>query len=150
MTIKLRYEVKSTRNITPDEFKMFFSKLFFSNKQFSEDYFVRLMCLNRPTICVYLGTMLVGCMILKKVKRTLKISAVSSILILQGEHIVKSLLKIAQDFVDNEFSEFDNCYITINPNNTPEQILDILSKLGYQITTVRANGDYIYTYAKSI
>lgn len=147
--MKFEYKIKSTRNLTTEECASFFSKLFWKNRKLSPKYFVNVSHLNRPLIGVYLGDTLIACAILKEAGRALKISSIMSTLLLQSSKLTQEILSIIKSIVDDDFSVFDNCYIEID-DTAPEELVNILIKNGFQLTTIRANGVNIYTYAKSI
>lgn len=137
------FHVKSTRNldITRD--------IYSGYPDIS--YLVKLTKLNRP--CIFVNdsdNKLVGIMVLNRYDRFLKLCLLVVHPRYRRENIAHNLLQIALATLEDEFNAVDILYTVCPHQFNTDNYQKILLKHGFQVTTVKANGDIVYTYEKPI
>lgn len=141
--MKYRLELHSTKNINPEEdvFESYPDK----------EYIKKLSKLNRPAIyALNKYDMPVGVIVLDKKFRAVKINYIMIHRCYRNMKIGYNLIKTVLSMFNDDFSPVDIIY-TVCPQKIDTTIYQkILLKLGFQVTTIKANGDIVYTYAKSI
>lgn len=140
-----KYKISSTKNIN-------FDSLIF-REYTDKKYLQSLHRLNRPAVCIYdteYQNVLVGCAILSKRSRTLKICLLMVLDNYRHKHFGSSLMKYIIDFINDDFSDVDYCYTVCPKSIDTNEYEEFLLKHGFYVSTIKANGDVIYTYAGSI
>lgn len=139
------YRIMSTKNIN-------FDSLIFRDYN-DKKYLQSLHKLNRPAICIFdekYSKLLIGCAILSKRSRALKICLLVVLDNYRRKHFGSSLMKHIIDFVNDDFADVDYCYTVCPRNIDTNNYEEFLLKHGFYVSTIKANGDVIYTYAGSI
>ena len=90
----------------------------------------------------------IGCIVFCRKQRAIKINLLYTHPGFRNQGIAKSLLKLVLNFINDDFSDYDVVYSVVNPANEIYQ--ELLTKSGFQIQTVKANGELVFTYGKSI
>lgn len=140
-----KYEISSTKNIN-------FDSLIFREYP-DKKYLQSLHRLNRPAVCIYDETyskLLVGCAILSKRSRALKICLLMVLDNYKHKHFGSSLMKYIIDFVNDDFSDVDYCYMVCPKNIDTNEYEGFILRHGFSLSTIKANGDLVYTYARTI
>mgnify|MGYP001050532689 FL=1 len=140
-----KYKISSTKNIN-------FDSLIFREYP-DKKYLQSLHRLNRPAVCIYdesYSELLIGCAVLSKRSRALKICLLVVLDNYRHRHFGSSLMKYIIDFVNDDFSDVDYCYAVCPRNVDTNNYEGFLLKHGFYVSTIKANGDVIYTYAGSI
>lgn len=105
--------------------------------------------LNRPCIVAqHNNECYIGCIVFCRKQRAIKINLLYTHPGFRNQGIAKSLLKLVLNFINDDFSDYDVVYSVANPDNEIYQ--ELLTKSGFQIQTVKANGELVFTYGKSI
>ena len=140
-----KYKISSTKNID-------FDSLIF--REYSDKkYLQSLHRLNRPAVCIYdesYSKLLIGCVVLSKRSRALKICLLVVLDNYRHRHFGSSLMKYIIDFINDDFFDVDYCYTVCPRNVDTNNYEEFLLKHGFYVSTIKANGDVIYTYAGSI
>lgn len=137
-----KYELTSTRNLklTDNIFKSYPD----------HTYLTKLTKLNRPAIKVYDEGKLVGYAVMSKRNRAMKLC----LLIVHSNYkrlkLGTKILKIILTIFKDEFNDVDTLYTVCPKQFNTDAYQSLLIKNGFQITTVKANGEIVYSYAKSI
>lgn len=141
--MKYRLELHSTKNINPDE------EIFLTHPD--KDYIKNLSKLNRPAIYALSRYGIpIGVVVLDKKFRAVKINYICVHRCYRNLKIGYNLIKTVLSIFTDEFSPIDVIY-TVCPQKIDTTIYQkLLLKLGFQVTTIKANGDIVYTYAKPI
>lgn len=140
-----KYKITSTKNIN-------FDSLIFRDYN-DKKYLQSLHKLNRPAVCIYDekdSKLLIGCAVLSKRSRALKICLLMVLDNYRHKHFGSSLMKYIINFVNDDFSDVDYCYTVCPCNADTNNYEELLLKYGFYVSTIKANGDVIYTYAGSI
>lgn len=140
-----KYKITSTKNIN-------FDSLIFRDYS-DKKYLQSLHKLNRPAVCIYDekdSKLLIGCAVLSKRSRALKICLLMVLDNYRHKHFGSSLMKYIINFVNDDFSDVDYCYTVCPRNADTNEYEELLLKHGFYVSTIKANGDVIYTYAGSI
>lgn len=140
-----KYKISSTKNIN-------FDSLIF-REYTDKKYLQSLHRLNRPAVCIYdteYQNVLVGCAVLSKRSRALKICLLVVLDNYRHKHFGSSLMKYIIDFVNDDFSDVGYCYTVCPKNMDTDEYEEFLLKHGFYASTIKANGDVIYTYARPI
>lgn len=140
-----KYKISSTKNIN-------FDSLIFREYP-DKKYLQSLHRLNRPAVCIYdesYSKLLIGCAVLSKRSRALKICLLVVLDNYRHRHFGSSLMKYIIDFVSDDFSDVDYCYTVCPRDVDTNNYEEFLLKHGFYVSTIKANGDVIYTYAGSI
>lgn len=140
-----KYKLMSTKNIN-------FDSLIFRDYS-DKKYLQSLHRLNRPAVCIYdekYSKLLIGCAVLSKRSRALKICLLVVLDNYRHKHFGSSLMKYIIDFVNDDFSDVDYCYTVCPKNMDTDEYEEFLLKHGFYVSTIKANGDVIYTYAGSV
>lgn len=140
-----KYKISSTKNIN-------FDSLIFREYP-DKKYLQSLHRLNRPAVCIYdesYSKLLIGCAVLSKRSRALKICLLVVLDNYRHRHFGSSLMKYIIDFVNDDFPDVDYCYTVCPRNVDTNNYEEFLLKHGFYVSTIKANGDVIYTYAGSI
>lgn len=140
-----KYKLMSTKNIN-------FDSLIFRGYS-DKKYLQSLHRLNRPAVCIYdekYSKLLIGCAVLSKRSRALKICLLVVLDNYRHKHFGSSLMKYIIDFVNDDFSDVDYCYTVCPKNMDTDEYEEFLLKHGFYVSTIKANGDVIYTYAGSV
>lgn len=139
------YRIMSTKNIN-------FDSLIFRDYN-DKKYLQSLHKLNRPAICVFdekYSKLLIGCAVLKRHRRTLKICLFTVLDAYRHKHFGSSLMKAVLNLVNDDLSDADYCYTVCPKNVDTDEYEEFLLKHGFYVSTIKANGDVIYTYARTI
>lgn len=140
-----KYKISSTKNIN-------FDSLIF-REYTDKTYLQSLHRLNRPAVCIYDekdSKLLIGCAVLSKRSRALKICLLAVLDNYRHKHFGSSLMKYIINFVNDDFSDVDYCYTVCPRNVDTNEYEELLLKHGFYVSTIKANGDVIYTYAGTI
>lgn len=140
-----KYKISSTKNIN-------FDSLIF-REYADKKYLQSLHKLNRPAVCIYdekYSKLLIGCAVLSKKSRALKICLLVVLDNYRHKHFGSSPMKYIINFVNDDFSDVDYCYTVCPRNVDTNGYEELLLKHGFYVSTIKANGDVIYTYAGSI
>lgn len=139
----LNYSIKSTKNID------FTDSLF--EDYLDQEYLKKLHKVNRPVIAVTTKEgILVGCAILCHKRSAIKINLLIVHKLFRHTGLGKSLLKVIVNFVDDTFCEATTCYTVCPEFMDTTDFQTILLKQGFLLTTIKANGDTVFTYATSV
>ena len=141
--MKFRLELHPTKNINPEE-------EIFENYP-DKEYIKKLSRLNRPAIyALNKYDMPIGVAVLNKSFRAVKINYIMIHRCYRNLKIGYNLIKTVLSMLNDDFCDVDIIY-TVCPQKIDTTIYQkLLLKLGFQVTTIKANGDIVYTYAKSI
>lgn len=136
-----QYFVKSTRNldISLDIFRGYPDVT----------YLVKLSKLNRPCIEVRDEDKLVGLVVFHKHNRFLKLCLliVHRNYVGLSKSIAESLINLVKDISEDAFNGVDVLYTVCPYQFNTDRYQQRLIKSGFQLTTIKANGDIVYTYA---
>lgn len=140
-----KYKLMSTKNIN-------FDSLIF--KDYSDKkYLQSLHRLNRPVICVFdkkHNDLLIGCVVLSQYKRVLKICLFTVLDNYRHKHFGSSLMKLVLNYVNDDFSDVDCCYTVCPHNIDTNEYEGFILRHGFSLSTITANGDLVYTYARTV
>ena len=141
--MKYRLELHSTKNINPEE-DIFASYL-------DKEYIKKLSKLNRPAIyALNKYNMPIGVVVLNKSFRAVKINYIMIHRCYRNIKIGYNLIKTVLSMLNDDFCDVDIIYTVCPQKIDTTAYQQLLLKLGFQVTTIKANGDIVYTYAKSI
>lgn len=141
--MKYRLELHSTKNINPEEdvFESYPDK----------EYIKKLSKLNRPAIyALNKYDMPIGVVVLNKSFRAVKINYIMIHRCYRNSKIGYNLIKTVLSMLNDDFCDVDIIYTVCPQKIDTTAYQKLLLKLGFQVTTIKANGDIVYTYAKSI
>lgn len=113
-------------------------------------YLTKLTKLNRPTIKVYDEGKLIAFVVLCKRDRAMKLCLMLVHRFYTRQHIGLRLMHIIRSIFNDEFNDVDTLYTVCPHQFNTDAYQQLLIRTGFQVTTVKANGDIVYTYAKSI
>lgn len=137
------YRLTSTKNlnITRDIFRSYPDTT----------YLVKLTKLNRPCIQVYdVDKKLIGILILKKNKRSIKICLLLVHSRYRTSGLGNSLIRLTINALYSDFNDADVLYTVCPHQFKTDAYQDLLIHNNFILSTIRANGDLVYSYAKSI
>lgn len=140
-----KYKLMPTKNVN-------FDSLIF-REYTDKKYLQSLHRLNRPAVCIYDekdSKLLIGCATLSKRSRALKICLLVVLDNYRHKHFGSSLMKYIIDFVNDDFSDVDYCYTVCPCNIDTNEYEGFILRHGFSLSTIRANGDLVYTYARTI
>lgn len=140
-----KYKLMSTKNVN-------FDSLIF-REYADKKYLQSLHRLNRPVICVFdkkHDSLLIGCVVLSQRKRALKICLFTVLDNYRHRHFGSSLMKLVLNYVNDDFSDVDYCYTVCPCNTDTNEYEGFILRHGFSLSTIRANGDLVYTYARTI
>lgn len=141
--MKYRLELHSTKNINPEE------EVFESYPD--KEYIKKLSKLNRPAIyALNKYNMPIGVVVLNKSFRAVKINYIMIHRCYRNIKIGYNLIKTVLSMLNDDFCDVDVIYTVCPQKIDTTAYQKLLLKLGFQVTTIKANGDIVYTYAKSI
>ena len=137
------------------EYKILTTKNFNFSLSLFEDYvdksyLNKLSKLNRPLIAVYRDNVLIGAIVFSKHGNALKINILCIHPVYRRKGLGTNLLRLVLSFVEDDFCNQVVVYSTISNIQNSCAYQELLLKNGFQIQTVKANGEVIYTYGKSI
>lgn len=138
------YQLKSTKN-------MDIRNELFKNYP-DPTYLVKIRKLNRPLIEVRfkLSNELAAIAVLNKFGRHLKLCLIIVHKEYKNRNLGNSIIKVIKDMFLNDFNDVDILYTVCPHQFNTDTYQKLLIKNGFQVTTIKANGDIVYTYAKSI
>lgn len=141
--MKFYYQLKSTRSINLDK------DIFKSYPD--STYLVKISKLNRPALFVTTEEgQLVALVVLSKFGRHLKLCLLLVHGLFREKGIGNQLIQVIKTMFKDDFNDVDILY-TVCPNQFNTDAYQILlMKNNFMLTTIKANGDIVYTYAKSV
>lgn len=141
--MKYRLELKSSKNINIHE------EVF--NDYSDPMYIKRLTTLNRPAIFALskYNTPL-GVIVLNKKFRAVKISYICIHPCYRRQHIGYNLIDTIKSMFNDDFADVDVIYTVCPKKINTDNYQKLLLRCGFQVTTIKANGDIVYSYAKSV
>lgn len=134
--------IKSTKgfNFNQDIFKNYPDK----------KYLKKLSKLNRMMIVYMVEDLVAGVIVLSKKDRFLKINLVLTHKYLRNRKIASALMKVIFNILNDDFSDTDVLYTVCTTKFDTSNYQSFLIKHGFTLSTIKANGELVYTYAKSI
>ena len=143
MQLDFYLETGSTRNLNTDEFIF--------NTYEDQNYIKKLRKTNRAVIYARSNYgMCLGAIIISKNLRALKINLMIVHKCFRRYKVGNELIKTIISIFNDDFMSADILYTVCPHNLITNEYQELLLKNGFQLTTIKANGDLIYTYAKSI
>ena len=91
-----------------------------------------------------------GVIVLSKKDRFLKINLVLTHKYLRNRKIASVLMKVVFNILEDDFSDTDVLYTVCTTKFDTKNYQSFLIKHGFTLSTIKANGELVYTYAKSI
>lgn len=138
----LRYKLTSTRNLPIHK------DLFIGYPDIT--YLVKLTKLNRPCIQVTKDDELIGLMVLTRYNRYLKISLLLVHPSYKSKNIGNELISMAISTLNDDFSPVDFLYTVCPHQFNTDNYQSLLLKNNFQVSTIKPNGDVVYTYAQPV
>lgn len=138
------YCVKSTKNLD------IHNEIFKSYPD--PTYLVKIRKLNRPLIEIKSKDTdkILALAVLNKFERHVKICLILKHPSYKLYSFGNKLIKIILDMFNDEFMDADTLYTVCPHQFNTEKYQNLLIKNNFQLSTIKANGDLVYTYAKSI
>lgn len=140
-----KYKLMSTKNVN-------FDCLIFRDYS-DKKYLQSLHRLNRPVICVFdkkHDDLLIGCVVLSQYKRALKICLFTVLGNYRHKHFGSSLMKLVLNYINDDFCDADYCYTVCPHNIDTNEYEEFILRHGFSLSTIKANGDLVYAYARTI
>lgn len=114
-------------------------------------YLMKLRRINRPMLMIHHSEgLLAGIAVMKQTGRHLKICLLLVHRHFKNMKLGYNLLMIIKSMFDDDFNDVDILYTTVPHQFNTDRYQELLTRFGFQVSTVKANGDLVYTYAKSI
>ena len=113
-------------------------------------YLKKLSRLNRMLLVYMVEDLVAGVIVLSKKDRFLKINLVLTHKYLRNRKIASALMKVVFNILDDDFSDTDVLYTVCTTKFDTKNYQSFLIKHGFTLSTIKANGELVYTYAKSI
>lgn len=113
-------------------------------------YLKKLSKLNRMMIVYMVEDLVAGVIVLSKKDRFLKINLVLTHKYLRNRKIASALMKVVFNILEDDFSDTDVLYTVCTTKFDTKNYQSFLIKHGFTLSTIKANGELVYTYAKSI
>ena len=113
-------------------------------------YLKKLSKLNRMMIVYMVEDLVAGVIVLSKKDRFLKINLVLTHKYLRNRKIASALMKVVFNILSDDFSDTDVLYTVCTTKFDTKNYQSFLIKHGFTLSTIKANGELVYTYAKSI
>lgn len=114
-------------------------------------YIMKLRRINRPMIMIHHEEgLLAGIAVMKQTGRHLKICLLLVHRRFKNMKLGYNLLRVIRNMFEDDFNDVDILYTTAPHQFNTDRYQELLLKFGFQISTVKANGDLVYTYAKSV
>lgn len=114
------------------------------------DYIRKIKRLNRCAIQYFDEGKLVGFAVLSKKNRFLKLNMLCVHEAYQRKGIASTILKVILEMLFDDFNPTDTLYTVCTTKFNTYNYQSFLVKHGFQLTTIKSNGELVYTYAKSI
>lgn len=113
-------------------------------------YLKKLSKLNRMMIVYMVEDLLAGVIVLSKKDRFLKINLVLTHKYLRNRKIASALMRVVFNTLEDDFYDADVLYTVCTTKFDTSNYQSFLIKHGFTLSTIKANGELVYTYAKSI
>ena len=113
-------------------------------------YLKKLSRLNRMLLVYMVEDLVAGVIVLSKKDRFLKINLVLTHKYLRNRKIASALMKVVFNILEDDFSDTDVLYTVCTTKFDTKNYQSFLIKHGFTLSTIKANGELVYTYAKSI
>lgn len=142
--MELVYKLRSTKNMD------IHNKLF---KDYPDPtYLVKIRKLNRPLIEIRtkIGEELIAVAVLNRVEKHIKICLLIAHPMFKTLKLGYNIIKLIIGMFNDDFNDADVLYTVCPHQFNTDNYQKLLLKNGFQVTTVKANGDLVYTYAKSV
>ena len=141
--VKFHYSLKSTKNYN-------YNKEIFKSYP-DPTYIAKLTKLNRPLLEVVTDTdELAALAVMRKHERFMKLCLLIVDVRFRKYDLGNKLIRIVQSIFNDEWNAVDVLYTVCPHQFNTDNYQNILIKNGFQVSTIKANGDIVYTYAKSI
>lgn len=114
------------------------------------DYVYKLCNLNRLLIQYFDEGKLVGVAVVSKKDRFLKLNLMIVHPKFRRAKIATMMLKVILNFLRDDFCDADTLYTVCPRKFDTNDYQGFLIKNGFQLSTIKANGEAVYTYAKSV
>lgn len=142
--MEFTYQIKSAKNMNIHD------KLF---RDYPDPtYLVKIRKLNRPLIELRtkIGQDLAAIAVLNRVNKHLKLCLIIVHPMFKTMKLGYNIIKLIINMFNDDFNDADILY-TVCPNQfNTDNYQKLLIKSGFQLSTIKANGDLVYTYAKSV
>lgn len=138
------YRIKSTKNMNIHD------EIF---KEYPDPtYLVKVRKLNRPLIEVRteVGQDLVALAVLNQVGGHLKLCLIIVHPMFKNFRLGNNIIRIIINMFIDEFNNADVLYTVCPHQFNTDNYQNLLLRNGFQLSTIKANGDLVYTYAKSV
>lgn len=113
-------------------------------------YLKKLSKLNRELIVYMVEDLVAGVIVLSKKDRYLKINLVLTHKYLRNRNIASKLMKIVFNTLNDDFYNADVLYTVCTTKFDTSSYQSFLIKHGFILSTIKANGELVYTYERSI
>lgn len=115
-----------------------------------KDYIRKLLKLNRLLIQFFDEGKLIGILVASKKDKYIKINLVLAHPKYRREHIATHLMRILINILKDDFCDANILYTVCPTKFKTDEYQSLLLKCGFQLSTIKSNGELVYTYAKSI
>lgn len=113
-------------------------------------YLKKLSKLNRELIIYMVEDLVAGVIVLSKKDRYLKINLVLTHKYLRNRKIASTLMKVVFNTLNDDFYNADVLYTVCTTKFDTSSYQSFLIKHGFILSTIKANGELVYTYERSI
>lgn len=115
-----------------------------------QEYLRKLSRLNRLYIQFFDEGKLTGVGVCSKKDRFIKINLILVHPRYRREHIATYILKTIINILNDDFCNADALYTVCPTKFNTDKYQNLLLKNNFQLSTIKSNGELVYTYAKSV
>lgn len=113
-------------------------------------YLKKLSKLNRELIIYMVEDLVAGVIVLSKKDRYIKINLVLTHKYLRNRKIASTLMKVVFNILNDDFYDADVLYTVCTTKFDTSSYQSFLIKHGFILSTIKANGELVYTYERSV
>ena len=113
-------------------------------------YLKKLSKLNRELIIYMVEDLVAGVIVLSKKDRYIKINLVLTHKYLRNRNIASTLMKVVFNILNDDFYDADVLYTVCTTKFDTSSYQSFLIKHGFILSTIKANGELVYTYERSV
>lgn len=115
-----------------------------------QDYLRKLNKLNRLLIIFFDEGKIIGCGVCSKKNRYIKLNMLLVHPNYRRQKIATHILNVIKSILNDDFCDADTLYTVCPTKFKTDDYQSLLIKNGFQLSTIKSNGELVYTYAKSI